>query len=135
MAALTVYFDDPFWVGVFEQETAGGLAIARVVFGPEPSDAQVHAAVRELWRGLAWRTASVGEAPPRRPRSPKRAQREAARAAAAPAPSTRAQEAMRLVREAQKRERQVRSREEKEREAERRYRLRREKQKRRHRGR
>ncbi len=134
MAVLTVYFDAPFWVGVFERDEAGGLAVARVVFGAEPSDAQVYAAL-DLWRGLAWKTAAVGDSPPRRQKSPKRVQREAARAAAAPAPSTRAQEAMRLALEAQKREHKVRSREEAEREVERRYRLRREKQKRRHRGR
>jgi len=134
VAVLTVFFDEPFWVGVFERDAPGGLMVARVVFGAEPSDAEVHAML-ERWRGLPWRAAAVGDAPLRRCWSPKRAQREAARAAASPAPSTRAHEAMRLVLEAQARERAVRSREEMRLQAERRYRQRREKQKKHHRGR
>ena len=30
---LTVFFEEPFWVGVFEQETDGVIRAARVVFG------------------------------------------------------------------------------------------------------
>lgn len=37
----TVYFEDPFWVGVFEHQDEAGYALARVVFGGEPSDAEL----------------------------------------------------------------------------------------------
>jgi hypothetical protein len=40
-----VFFDEPFWVGVFERDVPGGLMVARVVFGAEPSEAEVHAAL------------------------------------------------------------------------------------------
>ena len=35
---LTVLFDEPFWVGLYERETDGRYEVARVVFGAEPKD-------------------------------------------------------------------------------------------------
>lgn len=39
---LTVFFEDPFWVGVFEHIEDGKLSVAKVVFGAEPKDYEVH---------------------------------------------------------------------------------------------
>jgi hypothetical protein len=41
--SCTVCFDDPFWIGVFECTYAGTYQVARVVFGPEPSDQEFFA--------------------------------------------------------------------------------------------
>ena len=38
---LTVYFDDPFWVGVFERIENGKLSVSKVTFGAEPKDYEV----------------------------------------------------------------------------------------------
>ena len=38
---LTVYFDDPFWVGVFERMDGGKLSVCKVTFGAEPKDYEV----------------------------------------------------------------------------------------------
>lgn len=38
---LTVYFEGPFWVGVFERITDGKLSVCKVTFGAEPKDQQV----------------------------------------------------------------------------------------------
>ena len=38
---LTVYFEDPFWVGVFERIENGKLSAAKVTFGAEPKDYEV----------------------------------------------------------------------------------------------
>ena len=35
---LTVYFEEPFWVGVFERIESGKLSVAKVTFGAEPKD-------------------------------------------------------------------------------------------------
>ena len=35
---LTVYFDDPFWVAVFERIDNGMLSVSKVTFGAEPKD-------------------------------------------------------------------------------------------------
>ena len=38
---LTVYFEEPFWVGVFERIDGGKLSVAKVTFGAEPKDYEV----------------------------------------------------------------------------------------------
>ena len=38
---LIVYFDDPFWVGVFERIENGKLSVSKVTFGAEPKDYEV----------------------------------------------------------------------------------------------
>ena len=49
---LTVYFEDPFWVGVFERRQEGRLTAARVVFGAEPKDYTVYEHFLRGWRSL-----------------------------------------------------------------------------------
>ena len=41
IGALTVYFDSPFWVGVFERVEDGKLSVCKVTFGAEPKDYEV----------------------------------------------------------------------------------------------
>ena len=38
---LTVYFESPFWVGVFERIENGKLSVCKVTFGSEPKDYEV----------------------------------------------------------------------------------------------
>ncbi len=38
---LTVYFENPFWVGVFEQICDNKLSVAKVIFGKEPKDYEI----------------------------------------------------------------------------------------------
>ena len=33
---LTVFFEEPFWVGIFERIEDGKLSVAKVTFGAEP---------------------------------------------------------------------------------------------------
>lgn len=37
----TVYFEDPYWVGVFERADENGCSVARFVFGGEPTEAEL----------------------------------------------------------------------------------------------
>lgn len=48
-ARLTVYFDDPFWVGVYERQENGRLSACRLVFGAEPKDYEVYAHMLAAW--------------------------------------------------------------------------------------
>ena len=40
-AKLTVFFEDPFWIGVFERIEGDKLSACRVTFGAEPRDYEV----------------------------------------------------------------------------------------------
>ena len=40
-SSLTVYFEDPYWVGIFERINNKKLSVAKVTFGAEPKDYEV----------------------------------------------------------------------------------------------
>ena len=39
---LTVFFEEPFWVGVFERVLDGKLSACKVTFGVEPKDYEIY---------------------------------------------------------------------------------------------
>ena len=39
---LTVFFDEPFWVGVFGCVSDGKLSVCKVTFGAEPKDYEIY---------------------------------------------------------------------------------------------
>ena len=39
---LTVFFEDPFWIGIFEKITDNKLSVCKVTFGSEPKDYQIY---------------------------------------------------------------------------------------------
>ena len=39
---LTVYFDEPFWVGIFERCDNGRLSVCKVTFGAEPKEQEIY---------------------------------------------------------------------------------------------
>ena len=100
-ASFTVFFEDPFWVGVYEREEPGGLTACRVVFGAEPKDGEIYEWMLQNWAQLHF-------GPPladvRRPReeNPKRARRMARRSLAVQGVGTKAQQALALARGAGK---------------------------------
>ena len=49
---LTVFFDEPFWVGVFEELDGKRLSVCRVVFGAEPTDAEIYAFILKYFNHL-----------------------------------------------------------------------------------
>ena len=38
---LTILFNDPFWIGIFEQEEKGIYKVCKVTFGAEPKEGDV----------------------------------------------------------------------------------------------
>lgn len=71
---LQVFFEDPFWVGIFERVSAGKLEACKVTFGPEPKDYEVLDFIRKGYFGLRFSPA-VEATVKSRPASPKRMQR------------------------------------------------------------
>ena len=49
---LTVFFEDPFWVGVFEHIEDGKLSAAKVTFGAEPKDYEVQEYIQRYYYSL-----------------------------------------------------------------------------------
>lgn len=131
---LTVFFDDPFWVGVFERQEDGKLSACRVTFGAEPKDYEVHAFILRHFTELSFSPA-VDAAERQAADNPKRRARSARKQLAQSGVGTKSQQALQLQREQNKLERKVKSKEEKLAEDERRFALRQQKKKDKHRGR
>lgn len=49
---LTVFFDDPFWVGICERITDGKLEVCKITFGAEPKDCEVYDYLQKNWAHL-----------------------------------------------------------------------------------
>jgi hypothetical protein len=130
---LTVFFDDPFWVGVFEEERGAVLFVARHVFGAEPRDLDVLEVVRERMPVLAAVDTAAGPEAPR-PANPKRLARESAKAVKDRGISTRSQDALKALQEAAKTESAASRREQRQDARERRRAAAGEKAKKKHRG-
>ena len=133
-ARLTVCFEAPFWVAVYEREEAGRLTVCRQVFGAEPRDGEVYQWLLASWRTLAFSPAVALERREAGRLSPKRAQRQARAAAEQRGVGTRAQQALQLQREQAKQEQKQALQKEREAERERRFRQRRQKKKKKHSG-
>lgn len=131
---FTVYFEDPFWVGLYEREEGGGYSVCKHTFGAEPRDYQVYEVLLSHWRELEFSPALPSKRAERLRTNPKRARKEAARALSGPSVGTKAQEAIKLQRAEGKEARREKAREAREAEEERKFNLRQEKKKQKHRG-
>lgn len=132
---LTVLFDEPFWVGLYEREADGRYEAARIVFGAEPRDYEVQAWLLENAYTLRFSPSLEGAKRSGNEHvNPKRRQRQTARQMEGTGIGTRAQQALSLQREQNAVQRRERTRELREAEAERRLQLRRQKHREKHRG-
>ena len=132
---FTVLFQPPFWVGIAERWEKEGYSAAKVVFGAEPTDAQLYEWLEKEWHRLNFSPAEEGERPVKEHGNPKRAQREARAATRSQGVGTRAQEALSRQREQEGLARQALSRQMRREEAERKYLLHQQKKRAKKRGR
>ena len=130
---LTVYFEDPFWIGVFERIEDGGLSAAKVTFGAEPKDAEVLDYILKHYGQLRFSPA-VAAVVKETKRNPKRMQREVKKQLQNNGTGTKSQQALKLQQEQNKQTRKVKSREKKLAEAERMFELKQHKKKEKHKG-
>lgn len=133
-AGLTVFFEGPFWVGVFERVEDGKLSVCRVVFGSEPRDYEVWEFVLKNYYSLKFSPAAPVAVRDGKV-NPKRRQREAGRQTMQTGIGTKSQQALQLQREERKTERRQVGREQKEAEKQRMFELKQQKRKEKHRGR
>lgn len=131
---LTVYFENPFWIGVFERTEKGRLSVAKITFGAEPKDQEVYGFILKYYYSLKF-SPSVTTAVKEKKRNPKRIQREIKRQLHNTGIGTKSQQALKLQQEQNKYERKIRSAEQRQTEKKRIFELRQQKRKEKHRGR
>ena len=131
---LTVYFADPFWVGVAERIAGGHLSAAKITFGAEPKDYEIAGFVQRHFYELRF-SQSVPKERREAKKNPKTAQRDAKRQMQQVGIGTKSQQALKLQHEAKRLEGRKKNREEKQAKAERLFLLKQQKRKEKHRGR
>ena len=119
---LTVFFEKPFWVGVFEHIEDGKLTVAKVTFGAEPKDYEVQEYIQKYYYSLQFSPA-VATVVKETKSNPKRMQRDAKKQMQENGISTKS-----------KQERKIRSRKQKEADEQRMFELKQQKKREKHKG-
>lgn len=134
---VTVMLENSFWIGLFERNDEAGLAVARQIFGGEPTDAELYEFVLTHYDQLKFSEPHEFKLIIKR-KNPKRMQREVRRemekAKKGLSGETRAQEVLRLDLEKKKKIKKSISKTEKEAFLERKFQLKQEKKKQKQRG-
>ncbi len=130
---LTVFFEDPFWVGVFERVSDGRLSVAKITFGAEPQEADVYRFVLDRFDDLRFSRA-VATAEREKKINPKKARRDVRKKMSEKGVGTKAQQAIKAQREQNKLEKEVRQRERRKADAEKRFEMKQQKKAEKHKG-
>ena len=134
-SSLTILFEPPFWIGLYERTDNGKYEVCKITFGAEPKDYEVYAFFLKNWNKLKFSPPIKANIAMERKINPKRMQRQINDQLQVRGIGTKAQQALKLQHEQSKVERKVKSREQREAEKERQFTLRQEKRKAKHRGR
>lgn len=134
-AQLTVFFDDPFWIGIYERMEENRIEVCRIIFGAEPKDYEVYGFLNDNWKSFRFSPPVPGDDLEERRINPKRMQREIARQLQGPGVGTKAQQALKAMQEQNKADRKKQSRIRKDEEKERQFEIRQQKKKEKHKGR
>ena len=130
---LTVYFEDPFWVGIFECIEDEKLSVCKETFGVEPKDYEIQEFIIKNYYSLQFSPA-VTTVVKETKKNPKRMQREAKKQLRNTGIGTKSQEALKLQHEQNKQERKTKSKEQKEAKEQRLFELKQQKKLEKHKG-
>ena len=130
---LTVFFEGPFWVGVFERISGGKLSVCKVTFGAEPKDYEVWDFILKHYYDLRFSPAIEAEVK-KIADHPKRRQRGIKKELRASGVGTKSQQALNMQREEMKTQKKQISKEQREAEKRHQFDLKRKKRKERHKG-
>ena len=109
---LTVFFEEPFWVGIFERVENGKLSVSKVTFGTEPKDYEIWEFVLKEYDRLQF-SPSVEVTAKELTKNPKKLQREIHKQMLDRGVGTKSQQALKLQQEQRKQQRKSKSREDK----------------------
>ncbi|WP_455683066.1 YjdF family protein [Thomasclavelia sp.] len=71
---LNVFFEDPFWIGMFYVNDGNDIYIEKVVFGSEPKDGEIYKFILYNYYSLSFK-AFYHQRVKNKPKNPKRMQR------------------------------------------------------------
>ncbi len=130
---LTVFFEEPFWVGIVERISGGKLSVCKVTFGAEPKDYEVWDFILKHYYELKFSPAIETEVK-QTADNPKRRQRKARKQLQSLGVGTKSQQALQMQREEMKTHKKQISKEQREAEKQRQFDLKQQKRKAKQRG-
>lgn len=131
---LTIFFEDPFWVGIYERWEEGKISVCKITFGAEPKDGEVWLMILNSFSRLTFSPTLYAGQSHSKPLNPKRARRQARHELAGKWHGTKSQQALVQQRAEIKETRKALSRQKREAEKQRQFELRQEHKKAKHRG-
>ncbi|WP_315080943.1 YjdF family protein [uncultured Clostridium sp.] len=132
---LTVLFNEPFWIGVFEIEEGEYYKVSKVTFGSEPKEEEIFNFVLKNYYSLKFALQEIEDEKYLKKReNPKRAQRAIKKELKSKGIGTKAQIAIKEQHETNKIQRKKKSKEEKESEQIRKFEIKQNKKKKKHKG-
>jgi hypothetical protein len=134
-AKLTVFFEEPFWVGIFERRCGTHLEAAKVTFGAEPKDYEIYDVFLKNWHQLRFSPPVRDQKETEHKQNPKRVQRAIHAQLLQTGIGTKAQQALKLQHEQTVTQRKAVARARSEEELKLKFELRRQKKKEKHNGR
>lgn len=111
---LTVFFEAPFWVAVYERISGRQLEACKITFGAEPKDYEVYDFFLTHWDTLKFSPTVPAAINAEGRINPKRRQRQVKKELAVPGVGTKAQQALKAGQAEGKKAREKKSRQEKE---------------------
>jgi len=130
---LTVFFDDPFWVGILERIEGDKLSVCKVTFGAEPTDAQIYAFLLLHYNKLQF-SRPIKTEQKQKADNPKRRLKNAKKMLENKGIGTKSQQALKKQYEEMKIERKTSGKEQREAEKQRQFDLKQQKRKEKHKG-
>ena len=134
ISMLTVLFQEPFWIGIYEREGKGKYEVSKIIFGAEPTNNEVYDFMSKNFSKLRFSPSIAGKGIDERRINPKRMQREIKKQVQEKGIGTKAQLALKYQQEQGKLERKAYSRKKKEAEKELQFELKQKKRKEKHKG-
>lgn len=131
---ITVLFEGPFWVGIYERVCCRQYAACKITFGAEPKDSDVLDFLEKKWKTLRFSPTVQTEKAERNARNPKRMQRLVHRTLQTAGIGTKAQQALKRQQEEHLQMRKNRARQRRAADKERVFQIRQEKRREKHRG-
>lgn len=134
-STLTLFFEEPFWVGVYERISDHKLTVCKITFGAEPKDYEVYEFLQRNWGKLKFSPPVITERKQAGKINPKRMQRSIRKTLKTQGIGTKSQHALKLQHETSKTAHREKSRKQKEATQQRKFELRQQKRKEKRKGR
>jgi hypothetical protein len=134
-STLTVFFEGPFWVGVYKRISDKKMEACKITFGAEPKDYEVYEFLLQNWHKLRFSPPIDADSKRQAKINPKRMQRRIQKQLHTQRIETKSQQALKLQQEENKRIRKEKDRRQKEEEKQRKFELQQKKRKNKHKGR